>query len=50
VSVVEGRRRHRQKPSYDSGFSAAEMKRRYTLLKTGGTPQAAAPTAAAAKK
>ena len=40
----------KEKEKEDIRKKYAEMKRRYTLLKSGGTPQAAAPTAAAAKK
>jgi hypothetical protein len=39
----------KEKEKDDIRKKYAEMKSRYTLLKTGGTPQAAAPTAAAKK-
>jgi hypothetical protein len=40
----------REKEKEDIRKKYADMKNRYILLKTGGTPQAAAPTTAAAKK
>jgi hypothetical protein len=40
----------REKEKEDIRKKYADMKTRYILLRTGGTPQAAAPTAAAAKK
>jgi hypothetical protein len=40
----------REKEKGDIHKKYADMKARYILLKNGGTPQAAAPTAAAAKK